>query len=58
MGVRDARDRWSVTLAARNLTNKRYYADYNSRAYSGLPYDVGSLATPRTYALEAKYRFE
>ncbi len=57
VGVRDARDRWSVNLVGKNLTNQRYYADYNSRAYSGLPYDIGSLATGRTFRLEAKFRF-
>jgi iron complex outermembrane recepter protein len=58
VGVRDARDRWSLTLEGKNLANKRYYADYNSGKYTGLPYDLGSLATGRTYGLEAKYRFE
>lgn len=56
IGVRDAKDRWSVTLVGRNLGNKRYYADYNSSRYSGLPYDIGSLATGRTVGLEAKFR--
>ncbi|MCV2438603.1 TonB-dependent receptor [Paucibacter sp. DJ2R-2] len=56
IGVRDAKDRWSVTLVGRNLANKRYYADYNSSRYSGLPYDIGSLATGRTVGLEAKFR--
>ncbi len=57
VGVHDVRDRWSLTLAGKNLANKRYYADYNSKAYTGLPYDIGSLAEGRTYDLEAKYRF-
>lgn len=57
LGLRDARDRWSVALTGRNLANKKYYADYNAGKYSGLPYDIGSLATPRTVGLEAKLRF-
>lgn len=56
LGLRDTGDKWSVTAFARNLTNKRYYADYNSSKYSGLPYDIGSLATPRTFGIEAKFR--
>lgn len=57
VGVRDAKDRWSVNLVGRNLGDKRYYADYNASRYSGLPYDIGSLATGRTVSLEAKARF-
>jgi iron complex outermembrane receptor protein len=41
----------------RNLTNERYYEDYNPSKWSGLPYDIGSLADPRTYGLEATARF-
>ncbi len=58
VGVRDARDRWSLTLVGKNLANKRYYADYNAGKYGGLPYDLGSLAPGRFYGLEAKYRFD
>lgn len=56
IGLKDAKDRWSVTLVGRNLGNKAYYADYNDRKYSGLPYDIGWRATPRTVSLEAKVR--
>ena len=58
MGLRGAQDRWSVALVGKNLANKRYYADYNASKYSGLPYDIGSLATQRTYGIEAKWRLE
>ncbi|WP_158218962.1 TonB-dependent receptor [Roseateles aquatilis] len=58
IGLRESRDRWSVALVGKNLANKRYYADYNAGKYSGLPYDLGSLATPRTYGVEARWRFE
>jgi len=58
VGLRGAQDRWSVALVGKNLTNKRYYADYNASEYSGLPYDIGSLAVGRTYGIEAKLRFD
>jgi iron complex outermembrane receptor protein len=58
ISLQDARDRWSVTLSGKNLTNQRYYADYNGKAYSGLPYDIGSRDTGRTYGVEAKFRFD
>ena len=57
VGLRDSRDRWSATLAAKNLANKRFYADYNSGRYSGLPYDIGSLAPGREMSLEARVSF-
>jgi len=56
VGLKDAKDRWSVNLVGRNLTNKAYYADYNDGKYSGLPYDTGWRAAPRTVSLEAKVR--
>jgi iron complex outermembrane receptor protein len=55
--LREARDRWSLTLAGQNLGNKRSYADYNSARYNGLPYDLGSLAAGRTVSLALKTRF-
>lgn len=56
IGVRDPADRWSLTLAARNLTDRQYYADFNARKYSGLPYDIGWRADGRTLALEGRWR--
>lgn len=58
LGLRGAKERWSVALVGKNLANKRYYADYNAGKYGGLPYDLGSLAAPRTYGIEAKWRIE
>lgn len=55
--LRDARDAWSLTLAGRNLGDERYYADFNSARYSGLAYDIGSLAVGRTFSLTLKTRF-
>lgn len=43
---------WGIYIWGKNLTNERYYEDYNPARFSGLPYDIGSLAEPRTYGLE------
>jgi iron complex outermembrane recepter protein len=51
------RHHWGVYLWTKNLTNQRYYEDYNPAKYSGLPYDIGSLAQPRTYGLEVKVTY-
>jgi iron complex outermembrane receptor protein len=48
---------WGVYLWSKNLTNERYYEDYNPSKYSGLPYDIGSLAEPRTYGVEFRAHF-
>jgi iron complex outermembrane receptor protein len=57
LGLHGERDRWTAELYGRNLGNKRYYADYNAAKYTGLPFDIGSLATGRTFGLEARMRF-
>ncbi|TDM08004.1 MAG: TonB-dependent receptor [Ideonella sp. MAG2] len=57
LSVAGPQDRWNVSLVGKNLTDRRYYADYNAAKYSGLPYDVGSLAVGRSWNLEAKLRF-
>jgi iron complex outermembrane recepter protein len=48
---------WGVYLWGKNLTNERYYEDYNPAKYTGLPYDIGSLAEPLTYGIEIKAHF-
>jgi iron complex outermembrane recepter protein len=48
---------WGIYIWGKNLTNARYYQDYNPARFSGLPYDIGSLAEPRTYGLEVTARF-
>jgi iron complex outermembrane receptor protein len=48
---------WGLYIWGKNLSNERYYEDYNSAKYSGLPYDIGSLAEPRTYGVEFKAHF-
>jgi iron complex outermembrane recepter protein len=49
--------KWGIYLWGKNLTDERYYEDYNPSKYSGLPYDIGSLAEPRTYGVEFKAHF-
>jgi len=56
-GLSGAKDKWSTYLFVKNLTDKKYYADYNPAAYSGLGYAIGSLAQGRQFGLGAKYRF-
>lgn len=51
------RGRYGFYLWGRNLTNVRYYEDYNPSKFTGLPYDIGSLAEPRTYGVELQARF-
>ena len=48
---------WGIYVWGRNLTNERYYEDYNSAKFTGLPYDIGSLAEPRTYGVELTAKF-
>jgi iron complex outermembrane receptor protein len=48
---------YSLDLWARNLTNTQYYEDYNPKAWTGLPYDIGSRAEPRTYGVELRAKF-
>jgi iron complex outermembrane recepter protein len=48
---------WGIYLWGKNLTDERYYEDYNPAKFSGLPYDIGSLAEPRTYGLEVTAHF-
>lgn len=55
IGVRDPR--WEAYLWGHNLSNEKYYADYNPKEYSGSAFDIGSLAAQRTYGVEAKLRF-
>jgi iron complex outermembrane receptor protein len=57
MAISEKKDAWSVALTGRNIFNKQYYADFNSRVFSGLPYNIGSLAMGRTVLLEGKVRF-
>ncbi|GAA6152840.1 TonB-dependent receptor [Pseudoteredinibacter isoporae] len=50
----------SFSLWGRNLSNERYYADFNDLSYTGLPsgQDIGFLAQPRSYGLDFEVRFK
>lgn len=60
LGVRQEKDKWSVNLYGRNLTNKQYYADVNGKTFSGWPGPVGAigaLAPGRVVGVDANFRF-
>ncbi|MCX7173187.1 MAG: TonB-dependent receptor [Proteobacteria bacterium] len=60
LGVRQEKDKWSVNLYGRNLTNKQYYADVNGKTFSGWPAPVGSigaLAPGRVVGVDATFKF-
>jgi iron complex outermembrane recepter protein len=50
-------DAYGFYLWAKNITNVRYYEDYNPANFSGGAHDIGSLAQPRTYGVELQARF-
>jgi len=56
-GISTAKDVWSGYVFAKNLTDRKYYADFNPAAYSGLGYAIGARAEGRQFGLGAKYRF-
>ena len=57
LGVSTAKEAWSGYLFVKNLGDKKYYADYNPAAYSGLGYAIGARAEGRQYGIGGKYRF-
>lgn len=52
-----AADRWSMSLWGKNVTNEAYYTDVNAPRFSGLPYTIGWRSQPRTFGVDAKFRF-
>lgn len=50
-------DQWGVYLWGKNITGERYFTDFNPREFSGLDIDIGFLAQPSTYGVEASFRF-
>ncbi|MCY4154492.1 MAG: TonB-dependent receptor [Gammaproteobacteria bacterium] len=48
---------FGVYFWAKNLTDERYYTDYNSIEFTGLDVDIGYLAPPLSYGVETSYRF-
>ena len=57
LGLSTAKEAWSGYLFVKNLGDKKYYADYNPAAYSGLGYAIGARAEGRQYGIGGKYRF-
>jgi iron complex outermembrane receptor protein len=49
--------RFALYAFSKNLLNARYYTDFFSPKYSGLPYTIGYPGTPRTYGIEASLKF-
>ena len=49
--------RYGVFIWSKNLTNTRYYEDYNPTKFSGGQYPIGWLAEPRTYGVELRASF-
>ncbi|WP_230784399.1 TonB-dependent receptor [Citromicrobium bathyomarinum] len=50
-------DRMGLFLSASNIFDEKYYADYNPKEFSGLTTDIGFLAQPSTWAIEATLKF-
>lgn len=50
-------DKWGFYIWGRNLTDERYYADYNPSLFSGLPFDIGFRAQPRSFGVEGRFTF-
>lgn len=52
-----ADDRWSLVLAAANLTDKEYLVAATDATFTGLGYLEHVYARPREFSLQIKYRF-
>ncbi|WP_323799750.1 TonB-dependent receptor [Parasphingorhabdus sp.] len=50
-------DNWSLTAFVKNLTNERYYTDFNPGEFLGLAVDLGFPSKPRIYGAEMTFRF-
>lgn len=57
LGLHTVDGKWSANLTGRNLSNQRYYADYNSARYTGGAADLGALAPGRTLGVDARFSF-
>lgn len=49
-------DRWSFAVWGKNLTDEKYYADFNPKEFAGLDVDIGFPAQPRSFGVELAYR--
>jgi outer membrane receptor protein involved in Fe transport len=48
---------WEAAFLGRNLLNKYYYEDFNTPAFSGIPWSFGWRAQPRNYEATLRYDF-
>ncbi|NOX83203.1 MAG: TonB-dependent receptor [Alphaproteobacteria bacterium] len=48
---------WSLSAYVKNLTDERYYTDFNPGEFLGLAIDLGYPSKPRTYGAGVTYRF-
>jgi iron complex outermembrane receptor protein len=50
-------DRWNLTAWTSNLFNHRYYGDFGSTTFTGLPVDIASPAQGRHFGIDYRYDF-
>ncbi|MFK8029845.1 MAG: TonB-dependent receptor [Gammaproteobacteria bacterium] len=50
-------DTWNLTVWGRNLTDEFYYEDFNAQPFTGLPWNIGHSARPRSFGVEFRYEF-
>ena len=48
---------FGIYFWGKNLTDEEYYNDFNSIEFTGLDVDIGYLAPPLSYGVEASFRF-
>lgn len=48
---------WEIAFQGRNLLNKYYFEDFNAKAFSGLPENIGWPAQPRSWEGQIRYDF-
>ncbi len=51
------RGQWELAVAGRNLLNKYYFEDFNAKAFTGLPNNIGWPAQPRFIEATLRYDF-
>jgi iron complex outermembrane receptor protein len=48
---------WQFAVQGRNLLDKYYFEDFNSRAFTGLPNNIGWPSKPRSWEASVRYDF-
>jgi iron complex outermembrane recepter protein len=48
---------WTLSFWAKNLNNEFYYEDFNAVPFTGLPWNIGFPAKPRSYGVDVRYLF-